>query len=99
VTILTSQLIENAACPPGKKQVILRCSLLKGFGLRVTDKGSKSYVVEHRVNGKMTRTTIAKVGSVTLDEARDKARTILKEMAAGHHGSQSLPSGKFLRNT
>jgi hypothetical protein len=91
VTILTPRLIETAACPPGRQQVILRCGDLKGFGLRITNRGCRSFVVEHRINGAMTRITIAKVGSITLDEDRDKARAILKEMAAGRHPKQQEP--------
>ena len=88
---MTTQFIENQVCPAGLQQVILRDGLLKGFGLRITDKGYRAYVVEHRVNGAMTRVALAKYGAITLDDARDKARIVLKEMAAGHHPNAKDP--------
>jgi len=51
-------------------------ALVPGFGLRVTDRGAKSYVVYRRWPGNRApaRRTIGDVKSVTLAEARDKAR-------------------------
>ena len=48
--------------------------LLPGFGLRVTDKGNKSYVVFYRVGGKQRRVTLGSIYELTLAEARDQAR-------------------------
>jgi integrase len=51
-------------------------ALVPGFGLRVTDRGAKSFVVYRRWPGSRApaRRTIGDVKSVTLAEARDKAR-------------------------
>jgi integrase len=51
-------------------------ALVPGFGLRVTDRGAKSFVVYRRWPGSRapSRRTIGDIKSVTLAEARDKAR-------------------------
>jgi integrase len=51
-------------------------ALVPSFGLRVTDRGAKSFVVYRRWPGSRApaRRTIGDVKSVTLAEARDKAR-------------------------
>ncbi len=56
---------------------------LGGFGVRVSQGGTKSYILVH---GKTrTRTPIGRVGIVTLKQARDKARDILAEKQLGRY--------------
>lgn len=45
--------------------------------------GSKSYIVECRVNGKARRITLGKASLLTIDEARLQARQTLVQMASG----------------
>jgi hypothetical protein len=45
----------------------------RGFGVRVGKTG-KSYIVQRAINGKVTKWVVGKVGDLTIDEARDKAR-------------------------
>ncbi len=47
---------------------------LPGFGLRVTDKGIKSWVQMVRIHGKQARLTLGTYPDLSLGEARDKAR-------------------------
>lgn len=58
---------------------------LKGFGLRVTPAGVKSYILIYRTpEGRQREITIGKHGSPwTCDQAREKARTLLMEIAGG----------------
>jgi hypothetical protein len=56
---------------------------LAGFGVRVSQGGTKSYILVH---GKTrTRTAIGRVGILTLKQARDKARDILAEKQLGRY--------------
>jgi integrase len=56
---------------------------LGGFGVRVSQGGTKSYILVH---GKTrSRTPIGRVGIVTLKQARDKARDILAEKQLGRY--------------
>lgn len=52
---------------------------LQGFGIRITP-GSRSYVVQQRVNGKTRRVTIGKHGLLTAEQARKRAMKLLVEM-------------------
>jgi len=60
---------------------------LVGFGVRVRPSGAKSYVVKYRAGSGRTaptrRLTLARVGKVTPDEARDLARKTLGAVAHG----------------
>lgn len=56
---------------------------LRGFGVRVTPSGARSYVVQGRVAGKTRRVTLGAHGRLTCDEARKKARVMLISMDDG----------------
>ena len=56
---------------------------LRGFGVRVTPSGARSYVVQGRVAGKTRRVTLGAHGRLTCDEARKKARVVLVSMDEG----------------
>ncbi|WP_439925590.1 tyrosine-type recombinase/integrase [Nitrobacter sp. JJSN] len=60
-------------------------SLVPGFGVRITDKGSKTYVLRTRYPGEASasRREIGKVGEIELTDARDKARGWLKLVGEG----------------
>lgn len=65
------------------KQSFYRDDALPGFALRITPAGTKSFIVEKRVNGKGRRVTIGQYGLLTVEEARKKALTVLSDMAQG----------------
>ena len=65
---------------------------LKGFGVRVTGAGVKSYILTYGKNKKRKRVTIGRVGVVKLAEARDKAKNILADHQL--HG-EKIPSITF----
>lgn len=56
---------------------------LRGFGVRVTPSGARSYIVQGRVAGKTRRVTLGAHGRLTCDEARKKARVMLVSMDDG----------------
>lgn len=55
----------------------------RGFGLRVTKDGKRTYVVQGRVNGKEARISIGPHGVFTADQAREVAREHLRSMRQG----------------
>jgi integrase len=67
---------------PATGQVIYWDDEMPGFGVRVTT-GSRSYVVQGRVNGKDRRVTIAPVRLLALKAARDRAARMLLNMRDG----------------
>jgi integrase len=66
---------------PKKEREIAWDQTLPGFGLMVTGKGHRSYVVQYRIDGRSRRYTIN--GGLALDDARKQARAVLAEVAAG----------------
>ncbi len=70
---------------PGSAYRFLWDSELKGFGLKVTPAGRKSFVAQHRnrEDGRTRRLTIGSYGILTVEEARSEARRILGEAATG----------------
>ena len=63
---------------------------VKGFGVRVKPTGSKSFVLKYRIGKATRRFTISKVGSpFTVDQARDRAKALLRGLADGVDPAQA----------
>jgi len=81
---LTKTTVEKLPIPDDKtRQIIYRDSKLKGFAVRVTNQGAKSFVVEKRINRKNRRITIGSYGQLTVEQARKEAMKLLGKMATG----------------
>jgi len=87
---LTKPIVESLLSPTGRSKngVLLKYAIhwdteLKGFGLRITVNGVKTFVLQHRVNGKDRRLTIGRFGPLTAEEARREARKLLGAIATG----------------
>ncbi|WP_179953298.1 tyrosine-type recombinase/integrase [Desulfobotulus mexicanus] len=78
---LTKKVIDCLLLPE-EKPFFIWDDELKGFGLRVNP-SSKVYIVQGRVGGKVRRVTIGKHGTFTLQQARERAADILREMVHG----------------
>jgi integrase len=76
--------VDDAEVPLGKDQVFYRDIELKGFALRVTSNGSKSFVVEKNIGNKVRRITLGKYGALTAEQARKEAQKIIGHIAAGN---------------
>jgi integrase len=70
--------------PSGKRSLIWD-AVVPGLAVRVTDTGSKSFVLVTRYPGSPNPTprSLGKVGAITLADARDLARGWLKSLGAG----------------
>src|ERR1700730_2097761 len=79
---LTALAVANAKAPP-RGRVEYWDAALPGFGLRVTDKGAKSWTVLFRAHGQLRRLTLGKYPVLTLAAARDRAREVLREVEKG----------------
>jgi integrase len=79
-----------AALKPQPKQIDYFDRALPGFGLRVSPKGRKTWMLLHRINGKLQRLTLRDKESevstyplLTLATARDLAREALQASSIG----------------
>lgn len=91
---LTDITIKNLKPEPGK-QVIYLDKSLPGFGVRVTPKGAKSYVLTYGKERK--RLKIGDVGLVGLQQARKKARDFLAHRQLHGDAPQSLTFGEAVQ--
>ena len=65
------------ALKPRRAAYDVRDRELKGFGVRVLPSGAKRYFIHSQHNGRRVWKTVGPVGSASVDEARDQARTLL----------------------
>ncbi|MEW8525571.1 MAG: tyrosine-type recombinase/integrase [Candidatus Thiodiazotropha endolucinida] len=79
---LTKSSVERAPIPDSG-QVFYRDDQLKGFALRVTARGAKSFVVEKRINRRVKRKTLGRFGEMTAEKARKEAIKFLGLVAGG----------------
>ena len=79
--MLTERIIRDAG--PGAKTRILWDTQVKGFGVRITPAGAKSYVLNYRVGGRSKRATLGRVSELALKAARERAGAELAAIRAG----------------
>ena len=75
---LTAGAIERLTCPTGKQQAFMRDTKAPGLRVRVTAAGAKSYVFEAKLNRQTIRRTLGDVRTLSIEDARDAARTLAK---------------------
>lgn len=83
---LTKTIIERAE--PGHKRRVLWDSVVPGFGVRIEPSGTRSFFVRYRADGggraaPQRLVMVGRYGVLTIDQARQKARVILGEVAFG----------------
>jgi hypothetical protein len=81
---LTKRLIDDLKPIPGKPDTYAWDNELKGFGVRLMPTGLASYVLKYRnAEGRQRKLALARVGTLTPDEARALARERLGDVAKG----------------
>lgn len=85
---LTKTVIDRIQTPD--KDSIVWDNSLAGFGVRVSPKGTKSYLIQYRAGSKTRRHTIGRTDHVTLDAARKSAKSLLGEVARGRDPGLAL---------
>jgi len=82
---LTDTFIASLKPAPEGQRTSVADTVVPGLKVRVTDRGAKSYVLWRRYNGSKNNAarSLGRVGTITLAEARDKAREWLKLIREG----------------
>ncbi len=78
---LTKRTVEAIAV--GEADVLLWDDTLRGFGVKVTPKGVRVYVLQYSFGGRSRRVTIGRHGELTVEEARRKALGLRAAVANG----------------
>ncbi|MGB8840155.1 MAG: integrase arm-type DNA-binding domain-containing protein [Aliidongia sp.] len=82
---LTEQTVDRTKAPkPGEGRRELWDSILPGFGLRVSESGTKTFFIMYRIDGRQRRMTIGRYTiAFKLIDARAAAREALEKIQAG----------------
>ncbi len=81
---ITKAFVDKALPHPEKDQTFYRDDALKGFALRITSKGVKSFVIEKIIGNKVKRITLGKYSeALPVEKARKKAQVLLGQIADG----------------
>lgn len=80
--ILTDKLVKDIA-PPSSGNAITYDHETKGFGVRVTSAGARSFVVNYRASGRERRITIGSFPDWTVKAARERAKQIKQAVDRG----------------
>ncbi|MBZ9648140.1 site-specific integrase [Sphingobium sp. 3R8] len=74
----------DALTPPKAGQVFIWDTEIKGFGVRIGQTGTKTFVIQYmNKEGRIRRVKIGRFGVITVDQARDLAKIKLGEVASG----------------
>jgi integrase len=73
----------NRLKPPERGSAIIWDGVIPGFGVRVTEKGVKSYILAYRIGGKQTKFVIGRADEWNVDEARDEAIELRRDVREG----------------
>ena len=85
---LTERMVADAKpAPRGTTQLFLRDGECRGFGVRVTEGGQKSFILEARLLGRNRRFSIGPVGDLSVEDARGKAYEMRGLIAQGKEPS------------
>lgn len=76
---------------PGRERYEVLDASQPGFGIRVSKTGVKSWIVYGRINGKRTRKTLGTYPSLSLTDARIRAREALQSMRDGGQLEEARP--------
>ena len=85
---LTARTVK-AIRPPASGRIEYWDQGLPGLWLRVSDQGRKSWGITYRHNGRQRRLTIGKFPNLTLADARDKARVLLRQVGFGQDPAEA----------
>jgi integrase len=81
MTKLTKSFIDSRPLPEDKPKTYW--DDLKGFGLRVSPQGRKTFIVFSRLRGRNVTITIGTFGTFTVEQARDEAGEHLRNLKRG----------------
>lgn len=81
---LTEKIIAGLACTEGQKDRLVFDDIVQGLGLRISRTGRKNFIVQFRnPAGQKRRLPLGSWGAITLEQARQAAKSALGQVATG----------------
>jgi len=77
---ITKSVVDRLTAPAAG-QSFARDSELKGFAVRITISGAKSFILEKRIDDKVKRLTLGRYPELTVEQARKEAHKLLGHIA------------------
>ncbi|GEO80956.1 tyrosine-type recombinase/integrase [Pararhodospirillum oryzae] len=74
----------KALVPPETGNRIVWDATVRGFGVRITAKGVRAFVLDYRASGRQRRLTIGQYPDWTVTAARDEAKRLKREIDLGN---------------
>lgn len=90
----TKKALEDFPTPPKGKRIYYYDTKIRGLALSVTDKGSKTFVVYRKINGKPERFTLGKFPDLSIENARNMAEGVNSQIAQGKNPNDSKGVGQ-----
>ena len=87
---LTDSYIRNYKCPD--KRIEIYDSIISGLAVRITKKGTKSFVYRYRYGGKVKRYTFGQYPKIGLSKVRDDAKDLAYKLSKGIDPSMEVKS-------
>jgi integrase len=75
--------VAGFACPPGRKDVLVFDDTLRGFAVRVTAAGGRSFLFQYTLGGTRRRLPLGEFGTITTAAARKQAELFRGQVATG----------------
>jgi len=79
----TKRTLEDLPTPSKGKRAYFYDTKVRGLGVSLTDKGSITFIVYRKVNGKPERITLGRYPDLSIENARGKASNVNSEIAQG----------------
>src|SRR4030095_12529140 len=79
---------------PARGQILLWDTDVKGFALRITSGGAKSFLLDYRVEGRQRRLTIGSFPDWSVQAARTAAKKLKQEVDGGPGPRGPRPAGR-----
>ena len=80
---LTKLTVDKLPLPTTGNQKRYHDDVLRGFGVRVTQSGAKSFFIEKMIDGTQKRITLGRYPDLTVEQARKEAQKLLGKIATG----------------
>ena len=84
----TKKALEDLSIPERGKRSYYYDLKVRGFGIAITDKGTKTFIVYRKIDGKPERVTLGKFPDLSIENARGLAFEVNSQIAKGKNPNQ-----------
>jgi integrase len=92
---LTATAIRSLSLPAGKAEAIIFDDDVHGFGLRVRDGGSRTFVFQYKIGTKQRRIALGSVTALDIGKARDTAKDLYARVRLGQDPAGDKAAAKI----